>query len=82
MLKRLDKSQPLIRLVARLSALLSKKRGLPVVIGVMLIIVGFVLQLINVSVASTELEILQIVVHNAGILIALIGFLLAEPLGD
>lgn len=81
MFKKLDESKFLIRLLERLSNLLAKQRGLPVVIGIFLIIVGFVLQIINVAADNSFVELLGVIAHNAGVLIALIGLALATPLG-
>ena len=81
MLKRIDESQFLIKLLERLSRLLAKQRGLPIVIGVALVTVGLVLQLINVSMDNMVVEIAGISAHSAGVLIALIGLMLATPLG-
>ena len=81
MLKRIDESQFLIKLLERLSRLLAKQRGLPIVIGVALVTVGLVLQLINVSMDNMVVEIAGIIAHSAGVLIALIGLMLATPLG-
>ena len=81
MFRRIDESKFLISLLERLSNLLAKQRGLPVVIGIFLIIVGFILQIINIAVDNSALELLGVITHNAGVLIALIGLTLAIPLG-
>ncbi|MCU0481165.1 MAG: hypothetical protein MUE54_08130 [Anaerolineae bacterium] len=81
MLKRLDRSPLLLRLLTFLSNFLAKQRGLPAVIGVVLIIISLIVQTINVSAASVLLEYIGILTHHVGILIALIGILLSNPLG-
>lgn len=81
MFKRIDESSFLIRTLERLSTLLARQRGLPVVVGLVLVVIGAVLQLINVAVDSTLLEIGYIAFQNLGIIVALVGLLLAEPLG-
>lgn len=81
MFKRIDESPLLVRLLARFSAFLSKNKGLPVVVGIALIVVATILQVINVSANSATLELFQIVIQAVGLLLALIGLLLAEPLG-
>lgn len=81
MLKRLDKSPLLLRLLAFLSNFLAKQRGLPAVIGVVFIIVSLIVQTINVSANSVFLEYVGILTHHVGVLIAIIGLLLSNPLG-
>lgn len=81
MFRRIDESKLLLGLLERLSNLLAKQRGLPVVIGILLILVGFVLQIINVAVDNNVVELAGVVSHNAGVLIALIGLTLSIPLG-
>jgi len=82
MLKKIDSSQVLVRFLEKLSTLLARRRGLPAVIGILLIILGFVVELINMSVGMNSLELIHVILHNVGVLIALIGLLLAEPLGE
>ena len=79
--RRIDRSQFLIKLLERTSNLLARRRGLPVVIGVVLIIISFTLRLINVGADNETIEIIGMITNYAGILIALIGLMLAEPLG-
>lgn len=81
MFKRIDESNWLAKRIANLSEFMAKRRGLPVVIGIGLVIVSFVLQLIDVYASSQLLHLISVVTLNVGILTALIGLLLAEPLG-
>lgn len=81
MLKRIDSSPLLLKLLTFLSNWLAKQRGLPAVIGVILIIVSLIVQTINVGADSVLLEYIGILTHHLGILIALIGILLSNPLG-
>lgn len=82
MLRKIDTSKFLIRLLEKLSTLLARRRGLPTVVGIVLIILGFLLELINIRVDSSIIELLYIVLRNVGVLVALIGLALAEPLGE
>ena len=82
MLKKIDSSQFLVRLLERLSTVLARRRGLPPVIGIVMIVIAFILELANVQAGNQIVEVLQIVLRNGGILVALIGLLLAEPLGE
>ena len=82
MFKNIDESPILIKLVARLSSLLARQRGLPIVIGLVLFTIGGVLQFFNLAIESSVLEFFQVLFHNVGIIVALVGILLAEPLGQ
>jgi hypothetical protein len=81
MFKRVDESNWLANRIASLSEFMAKRRGLPVVIGIGLVIISFALQLIDVYVDSQLLHLISVITQNVGILTALIGLLLAEPLG-
>lgn len=81
MLKRIDESEFLSSVLQKFSNGLARQRGLPVVIGIIFVIISFVLQSINVFADSNLLELLGVATHHLGVLIALIGLLLATPLG-
>jgi hypothetical protein len=81
MFKRIDESSWLANRIARFSEFMARRRGLPVVIGIGLVIISFVLQLVDVYATSQTLHLIGVITLNAGILIALIGLLLADPLG-
>jgi hypothetical protein len=81
MFKRIDESPLLVRLLARVSNFLARRKGLPMVVGILLIIVAMIIELLNISLGSPVLQVIHIVLHYGGLLLALIGFLLAEPLG-
>ena len=76
-----DRSPRLAKMIANLSTLMARQRGLPVVIGIGLIILSLIVQLINVAVHSPILQAVGIIMEHGGILAGLIGLLLAEPLG-
>ena len=82
MFKRLDGSVQIARLIQALGNFLARQRGLPVVIGIVLVLISFVVQLINVFVDNVVLELLGVIVIHLGIISALVGLLLAEALGD
>jgi len=81
MFKQIDRSQWLARLIEYMSTLLAKQRGLPVVVGIALVIVSFVVQIIDVYAQSQLLDLIGVISLHVGVLVALIGLLLAEPLG-
>ncbi len=82
MFKRIDRSPALARLLEQLSATLASQRGLPIVLGVVLVAISFVVQLINVYNPSQTLDLIWTITHHVGLLLALIGLLLVEPLGQ
>jgi hypothetical protein len=81
MFKRFDRSPFLLRLLRRVSDLAAEKRGLPVVLGIVLVVVSFALQLVDVWAEERVLQLLGVITLYAGVLISLIGLLLATPLG-
>ena len=81
MLKRIDGSKRLSNLIERISNFAARYRGLPVVIGIFLLIVSMLIQSVDVYAENNTLELAGVITHNLGILIALIGFLVAIPLG-
>ena len=81
MFKRIDQSSLLARFIAFISEFLAKRRGLPVILGIVLVIVSLIVQLIDVYAESKPLYLVGILSQNLGIVIALIGLLLSEPLG-
>lgn len=81
MFRLVDRSRTLSRLLERVSNALAKRRGLPVVFGILLVVVSFGVQLVEVEVGGKLLHVLGVTCQHMGVLIALIGLLLANPLG-
>jgi hypothetical protein len=81
MFKRLDQSRLIGRWLERLSAALARQRGLPVVAGVGMIAFSFLVSFANVYFESQLLELIWSVTHHLGLIVALVGLLLVEPLG-
>lgn len=81
MFQRIDQSRFLSQLLDRISNLAARQRGLPVVVGIALLFFGFILQLITFFVPIPLLAFIAILCNGIGILTALIGLLLATPLG-
>jgi hypothetical protein len=81
MFRQIDRNEWLINLLKNASAYLSRNRGLPMVVGVVLVIFGALIQIIAVYSDARWIDVVAVIVHNVGLLSALIGFLLAEPLG-
>ncbi|GIL13615.1 MAG: hypothetical protein BroJett038_23350 [Chloroflexota bacterium] len=44
-------------------------------------VVGFVFQLVEVYFPTSAVHLFAVIFHNLGVILALIGLLLAEPLG-
>lgn len=82
MFRKIDESPWLIRQLQTASSTLARRRGLPVVLGIALIIVSMVVELLNIALGSPLLGAIQIILHHIGLLIALIGLLMIQPLGD
>jgi hypothetical protein len=81
MFKRIDQSPFLAKLIAFISEFLAKRRGLPVILGIVLLLGSLVIQLVDVYAESKFLQSIGIILQNIGIIVALIGLLLSEPLG-
>lgn len=81
MLRWIDRSRFLSGLLDWMSNLLAEKRGLPLVVGIGCVLVSLILQSIAVFADSQLLDFLGVIVHHTGVLIALVGVLLATPLG-
>ena len=81
MFKRIDRSKWLIGLIAKSSDLFSRQRGLPIVVGLILVALGLIFQVINIISANDVIAVLGVTFNGLGVLIALIGVLLVVPLG-
>jgi uncharacterized membrane protein len=81
MFNRIDRSTRLSKFLDNLSNTLARQRGLTVIIGIMLVIVSFVVQVIAVFAPSPALNLMGVIALHAGVLTALIGLLLVTPLG-
>ena len=81
MLKWFDRSPIIARFLERTSGTLARRRGLPVVIGVLLIAISFIIQLIDLATHSALLSLLWTITHHLGLIIAFVGILMFEPLG-
>ncbi len=77
----LDNSKILYRFIAFVSEVLAARRGLLPLIGIGMTIVGFVLLLVNVFLSHWSVELAGVLFQGLGVIIALIGLLLIEPLG-
>jgi nucleoside recognition membrane protein YjiH len=81
MFRSIDRSKTLSRSLEGMSASLAKRRGLIPVIGVILIIISFAVHLVSLAFPIPLLEIIWSITHHLGLILALIGLLLIEPLG-
>jgi hypothetical protein len=80
-MRRLDESPFLNRLLQNVSTRMAKQRGLPVIIGIAMILISMLVALLNVALDIRVLDAVYVVLHDGGIVIALIGLLMVEPLG-
>lgn len=81
MFKAIDRSLALSRLIAIVSESIAKRRGLPIVLGILITIVGFICQLLDYANPSPALSLIGFVSQSMGTLIALIGLLVSDALG-
>lgn len=81
MFKGIDQSAWLSRLIERMSTLLARQRGLPVLIGIVFVVLSLFIQTLNIYVQSNWLELVGIILIHMGVLTGLVGLLLAEALG-
>ncbi len=81
MFKRIDQSSRFARMLESLSSGLAKRRGLPIIIGISLVIVAFIAQILNLIAPSNVLEWIWAITLHVGLITALIGLVVAEPLG-
>lgn len=81
MFRQLDRSRTISRSLEGLSARLARRRGLLPLIGVLLVVISFVIRLIMLASPHPVLDLAWTLTHHVGILMALIGLLLVEPLG-
>lgn len=82
MKKQIDRSQTLIKVLERISNWLAKQRGMPIVIGIIFITGGGVLEFLNVAFESSAVSMIEIIFRTFGIVTALVGILMLEPLGQ
>ncbi|MEM9953601.1 MAG: hypothetical protein AAF846_18475 [Chloroflexota bacterium] len=80
-MKRIDESKGLIKGLESLSNWLARQRGLPIVVGIVFVILGGALEFVNIFVDNTIIEVLEVSCRTFGLVTALIGFALLEPLG-
>lgn len=80
-MRRIDQSSAIARLLERFSSGLARQRGLPVVIGIILLVISFVVHLAGINAPSTTLDLIWSITHHLGLVIAFVGLLLIEPLG-
>lgn len=81
MFSKINRSARIARLLESVTGNLARRRGLPIVIGVGLVIVAFIVQIINLAAPAPHWDWIWAITLHVGILSALIGLLLLEPLG-
>jgi hypothetical protein len=81
MLRRIDQSPLFARLLEGSSNFVARYRGLPVILGILLVFISMLLQIGDIYSQSRILTLAGVVTHHVGVLIALIGLLIAAPIG-
>jgi hypothetical protein len=87
--RRIDSSQRLARLLSWISTTLAIRRGLPMLLGTILVVIsclvtGVVIPVIALSEEVADIWLLLCIpalILHLGIFIAFIGFMMSEPLG-
>ena len=86
MYRRIDRSSFLTSRLQRISNQLARRRGVPIVFGILLVIISLLLDLVvqadPLSGYRPTLATVQTIALHLGLLSALIGLLLVQPLGD
>jgi low temperature requirement protein LtrA len=82
MFRKIDQSPSLITALQKLSSVIARYRGLPILIGIVLVAISLVLSVLNLSAGSAIISLLQTLAHHIGIILALVGILMAQPLGN
>ncbi len=80
-MKKTDGSNYFVRILENLSNFLAKRRGLPIISGLILIVISGILDFAGLMINQPVLDAVEIVLRTLGMSIALIGILLLEPLG-
>jgi hypothetical protein len=81
MFRKINRSARIARLLESFSGGLAKRRGLPIVIGIGLIIVAFIARIAWLAAPAPHWEVIWTITLHVGLLSALIGIVLLEPLG-
>lgn len=82
MFRFIDRSEVLSKFFVRFTNFMAKRRGLPIIVGIALVILSFILQVVEVYADSQALQLMGVTVQHIGILLALIGLLLSDALGN
>lgn len=81
MLRQLDRSERLSRLIKGLSTWLAAQRGLPVIAALVMTLLSLVIHVVWVLTGSVIVGLCGFGLLHLAIMIGFIGVLLAEPLG-
>jgi hypothetical protein len=80
--RQIDRSAWLTDLIKRLSTGLSRRRGLPLIVAIVVIILSLILHLLALAFPGSGLMLAcAFTVLHVGLLIGFIGIVLMEPLG-
>lgn len=81
MLNNFDKSAGIARTIKWLSATLSAKRGLPMVIAVGLTLISLIVHIVYAMTGSVFIGIIGFTLFHVAMIVGFVGVLLSEPLG-
>jgi len=77
----LNRSKAVGRLIAFVSVRLAQHRGVPILAGVILVVISWILHIIAASTASGVWQFIASTTLHLAIFVGFLGILLAEPLG-
>ncbi|MGB7339225.1 MAG: hypothetical protein WBC91_10070 [Phototrophicaceae bacterium] len=80
-MNRSDETPSSVRILKNLSTWLADRRGLPIVIGIIFVAGGGTLEFLNIFFDNSYIAMVEVLFRNFGLLLALIGIALLEPLG-
>jgi hypothetical protein len=78
---RLNRSRVLGRLIAFVSVRLAQHRGVPILLGIILVVLSWLLHIIAALTSSATWQFIAFTTLHLAIFVGLLGVLLAEPLG-
>jgi hypothetical protein len=81
MFKNLDRSRRVSQMLDQVSNTTAQRRGVPVLVGIALVVASFLFQSVGVFVDSRAIDLLGVICLHLGVLTSLIGILLFAPLG-
>ena len=80
-MRQLDRSERIKSLIKWLSTSLASRRGLPVLVAILLTAISLIVHIVAVISGNTLITLCGFVVLHLAVFVGLLGTLLADPLG-